>query len=91
VVDWRASQPLLDRAPWPLVVASDVLYTRQAADALARLLPKLVDRTGEVLISDPSRAGCRDFLAAARGLFDIRTHRDLGRERVNVHSLRRHA
>ena len=88
LVDWRASQPLLERGPWPLVIASDVLYTRQAADALVRLLPKLVGRSGEVLIADPSRAGCRDFLAAARGSFEIDTHRDPDRERVNVHALR---
>ena len=88
VVDWRASRPLLERGPWPLVVAADVLYTRQAADTLVRLLPKLLEPDGQVLIADPSRAGCRDFLAAVRGRFDIDTHRDPHRERVNVHTLR---
>ena len=88
LVDWRAAGPLLERGPWPLVVAADVLYTRQAADTLLRLLPKLLHPAGEVLIADPSRAGCRDFLAAARATFDVVTHRDPDRERVNVHALR---
>jgi predicted nicotinamide N-methyase len=88
LVDWRASQPLLERGPWPLVIASDVLYTRDAADTLARLLPKLLTPDGEALIADPSRAGCRDFLAAIRGTFEIDTYRYPKRGRVNVHALR---
>lgn len=88
MVDWRAAEPLLERGPWPLVIAADVLYTQQAADALVRLLPKLLRGSGEALIADPSRAGCRDFLAAARATFDIDTYRDPNRERVSVHALR---
>jgi predicted nicotinamide N-methyase len=91
LVDWRDAQPLLDGAPWDLVIAADVLYTHQAVGALLRLLPKLIDRQGEALIADPSRAGARDFLAAARGTFTIHSERDPVRERVNVHSLRRKA
>jgi predicted nicotinamide N-methyase len=92
LVDWREPRLLLDGAPWDLVIAADVLYTHQAVDTLLRLLPKLTRRPGgEVLLADPSRAGCRDFLAAARASFGIETHPDPARERVNVHVLTRRA
>jgi predicted nicotinamide N-methyase len=91
LVDWREPRALLGGAPWDLVIAADVLYTHQAVDTLLRLLPKLVDHRGQVLIADPSRAGCRDFLAAARGTFSIETRHDPARERVSVHSLKRKA
>jgi predicted nicotinamide N-methyase len=91
LVDWREPRAVLDRAPWDLVIAADVLYTHQAVETLLRLLPKLVGPGGEALIADPSRAGCRDFLAAARATFTVETHRDPLRERVNVHILTRRA
>lgn len=89
LADWREADPLLDGAPWDTVIAADVLYLRANVDALLRLLPRLVDRGGDVLIADPSRAGARDFLAAARGTFAVDTRADPKRERVNLHSLRR--
>lgn len=91
LVDWREPRAILDGAPWDLVIAADVLYTHQAVETLLRLLPKLVGPRGQALIADPSRAGCRDFLAAARGTFTVATHRDPVRERVNVHVLTRRA
>ena len=59
---------------------------RENVDALLRLLPRLGD---EAIVVDPSRAGGRDFLAAARRLFAIDSERDPVRERVVVHRLRR--
>jgi predicted nicotinamide N-methyase len=91
LVDWREPRAILDGAPWDLVIAADVLYTHQAVETLLRLLPKLVGPRGQALIADPSRAGCRDFLAAARATFTVETHRDPVRERVNVHVLTRRA
>jgi predicted nicotinamide N-methyase len=91
LVDWREPRALLEGAPWDLVIAADVLYTHQAVDVLVRLLPKLVGPGGEALIADPGRAGCRDFLAAARGAFTLDSQRDPKRDRVSVHSLRRRA
>src|SRR4051812_35932816 len=61
-VDWRESEALVEGGPWDLVVAADVLYTRQNVEALLRLLPRLVGRDGEAVIADPRRAGGRDFL-----------------------------
>jgi predicted nicotinamide N-methyase len=86
--DWREPGPLLDGAPWDLVLASDVLYLRHNVEALLRLLPQLVGRSGEALVADPSRSGGRDFLAAARRLFGLETRHDPAREKVAVHALR---
>ena len=41
VCSWTAPAPLLERAPWDLVLASDVLYEARNADALLELLPRL--------------------------------------------------
>src|SRR5215217_1218910 len=90
LVDWRAPDALVERGPWDLVVAADVFYLRHNVDALLRLLPRLVERGAEALVADPSRAGGRDFLAGARGVFTVESEADPGRERVNVHTLRRH-
>jgi predicted nicotinamide N-methyase len=86
-VDWRRqAQTLIDGGPWDLVIAADVLYVRYNVEALLRVLPRLGD---EAIVVDPSRAGGRDFLAAARRLFTIDTQRDPARDRVVVHRLRR--
>jgi YebC/PmpR family DNA-binding regulatory protein len=65
-----------------LVLAADVLYTRENADALARRLPSLAP---EAWIADPDRTGARDFLAAARHRFALRSQ-PLGA--VRLHTLR---
>jgi predicted nicotinamide N-methyase len=88
-VDWRDSGALADGGPWDLVLAADVLYTRQNVEALLRLLPRVVGRGGEALVADPKRAGGRDFLAAARGLFALESRADPARPPVQVHTLRR--
>jgi predicted nicotinamide N-methyase len=89
LTDWRDARDLDEGAPWDLVVAADVLYLRHNVEALLRLVPRLVAPGGELLLVDPSRAGGRDFLAAARGTFSVETRPDPARERVNVHTLRR--
>jgi predicted nicotinamide N-methyase len=62
VVGWAAPEALLERAPFDLVLASDVLYERRNADELLDLLPKL---GGEVLVADPSRPFTKSFLERA--------------------------
>jgi predicted nicotinamide N-methyase len=88
LVDWTAAGALAGGAPWDLVVAADVLYTQHTAQALVRVLPELVGADGEALIADPRRAGARDFLAAARGMFLLSTHEADGYEGVALHTLR---
>ena len=62
VCSWTEPGPLLDRAPWDLVLAADVLYEARNAEALLVLLPRL---GREALIADPGRPAAERFLAAA--------------------------
>jgi predicted nicotinamide N-methyase len=62
VVGWAAAEELVERAPFDLVLASDVLYERRNADELLDLLPKL---GSEALVADPSRPFTKSFLERA--------------------------
>jgi predicted nicotinamide N-methyase len=88
LVDWTDPDALAGGGPWDLVIAADVLYTQRNAQALVRVLPGLVGTAGEALIADPRRAGGRDFLAAARGLFTLGTREAPRHEGVALHILR---
>jgi predicted nicotinamide N-methyase len=66
VCAWSVPGLLLGRAPWRLVLAADVLYGHRNVVELLDLLPRLVDRTGEVWLADPQRPLAGEFLAAAR-------------------------
>ena len=59
VVDWRRADALLERAPFDLVLAADVLYERRYVDLLLDLLPRL---GGEILVADPGRPFAKRFL-----------------------------
>ena len=86
-VDWAEQGDVLaDRGPWDLVLAADVLYLQANVQLALRLLPRLVARGGQIWLADPRRAGGRDFLAAARATFDVRTAQDGD---VAVHRLAR--
>lgn len=90
VCAWDRPAPLLERAPWQLVLGSDLLYERRNADLLLWLLPQLVDEGGLVLISDPSRPGAEPFLAgAAEGGWAIKTIDSPRSPRVRIHRMRR--
>ena len=84
VVDWARPEPLLGRGAWDLVLASDVLYERRNAHALARLLPRLVHAGSEVLLADPGRVPADAFLADADRVFACRTTRHGS---VSIHRL----
>jgi predicted nicotinamide N-methyase len=84
--DWtKDADALLERGPFDLVLAADVLYTHANADEAVRLLPRLVEPNGEVWLADPDRAGGRRFLAGARKSFYVQT-REHGE--VRLHTLR---
>jgi predicted nicotinamide N-methyase len=89
VAAWNAPEPLVAAGPWPLVLASDVLYERGNAELLLELLPRLVDDGGEVLLTDPARPHAAMFLEAAARHWDIRTTAEKPPSRVSVHRLRR--
>jgi predicted nicotinamide N-methyase len=62
VCSWAEPGPLVERAPWDLVLASDVLYEARNVDALLALLPRL---GREAWIADPGRRPAERFLAEA--------------------------
>jgi predicted nicotinamide N-methyase len=85
VVDWSAPSTILARAPWQLVLGSDVLYERRNVDQMLDILPRLVAPAGEVWIADPGRQTSMDFLDRARADWKRRTT-DHGR--IEIHRLR---
>jgi predicted nicotinamide N-methyase len=88
-VAWGAPDPIVERAPWHYVIASDVLYEPRNVDALLELLPRLVDKKGRVLIADPGRRPAEDFLErAGAGRWHVRTTTSSRSPRVWLHRLR---
>jgi predicted nicotinamide N-methyase len=87
VFRWDADPAPLG-APWPLVLASDVLYERRNLDPLLALLPRVTATAGEVWLADPGRAFTPEFLerAAANWAIDATPHD--GPAHVTVHRLR---
>jgi predicted nicotinamide N-methyase len=85
VCDWSHPAALLERAPWQLVLAADVLYERRNVGILLDLLPRLIDQRGEILLADPGRAPAEAFLEAAEPVF---TRRSTSDGRVSVHRMR---
>jgi predicted nicotinamide N-methyase len=85
VCDWSRPDPLVARAPWDLVLASDVLYERRNGAALLPLLPRLVGARGEIMIADPRRQAADEFLGAASQRFEVRT---TSHGLVSIHRLR---
>ena len=87
VYRWDADPAQLGR-PWPLVLASDVLYERRNVAPLLALLPRLTAAGGEVWLADPGRACAVEFLdgAAAAWRLDAIPHDGPGH--VYVHRLR---
>lgn len=78
--------------PWPLVLASDVLYEERTVPALLELLPRVTAPGGEVWLADPGRAPAARFLDtldASAWRVDGMPHG--GPAHVTVHRLARRA
>ena len=86
--DWARPHAVLARAPWDLVLASDVLYERRNVDLLLGLLPRLAGSRGEVWIADPGRPPAELFLDAAATGWERRTSVERDGPRVRLHRLR---
>ena len=87
---WAEPDALVERAPWPLVLASDVLYEQRNVDELLAVLPRLVDETGLVLLADPGRVPAERFLSEAEWQgWSVRSVASPRARRVLVHRLRR--
>lgn len=82
VADWSHPGELLERAPFDLVLAADVLYERPTVALLLKLLPRLAPGAW---LADPGRPAAGAFLAQARRDWSVET-----RERgvVQLHRLR---
>jgi hypothetical protein len=87
VCSWADPTALVARAPWRLVLASDVLYGQRNIDELLDLLPRLAAADGEVWITDPCRPLTGGFLAAARSTWRIVETRPTRQEDVRFHRL----
>jgi predicted nicotinamide N-methyase len=84
-VDWAEhGDELVERGPWDLVLAADVLYTSDNVNAASRLFHRLVARTGSLILADPNRRGAQGFLALARARFELVS--DRGPD-VSLHTL----
>jgi predicted nicotinamide N-methyase len=84
--DWSEhGEQLVERGPFDLVLAADVLYTRANVETALRLFPRLVAPGGELRLADPNRAGAQGFFSAARASFDLVTERGPD---VSLHTLR---
>jgi predicted nicotinamide N-methyase len=74
--------------PWPLVLASDVLYESRNVAPLLALLPRLCAAAGEVWLADPGRPPSAGFLEAAAERWRIDAISHDGPEHVTIHRLR---
>jgi predicted nicotinamide N-methyase len=84
--DWTEhGEQLVERGPFDLVLAADVLYTQANVEAALRLFPRLVAPGGELRVADPNRAGAQGFLSAARAFFTLVSERGPD---VSLHLLR---
>jgi predicted nicotinamide N-methyase len=89
-VAWADPGGIVEGAPWPLVVAADVLYEPRNVPLLLGLLPRLIGADGEILLADPGRPPSEGFL---KGLDDeggwTREAVATDVPRITVHRLRR--
>jgi len=84
-VDWTEhGDQLVERGPWDLVLAADVLYTAANVNAASHLFHRLVAPTGSLILADPNRKGAQGFLATARARFELASERGPD---VSLHTL----
>lgn len=69
-VDWADPDELVDRGPFDLVVASDVLYERPGVAMLLNLLPRLAP---VAWVADPGRPAAEAFFEQATKRWQIET------------------
>ena len=65
IVDWQRPAPLVERAPWDLVLGADLLYERRNVEPLLELLPRLLGDAGRAVARRP-RPRARERLPRRR-------------------------
>lgn len=85
--DWHETVELLSAEPWDLVLAADVLYTRENVEKLVDVLPRLLAPGGQTWLADPRRAGAGEFLPIAKKLWSVESSEDPQDDRVMVHRI----
>lgn len=78
---WSSPGSVVERGPFDLVLASDVLYERSSVDGLLSLLPRLAD---EAWLADPGRPVCRELLKRAHDAWAVTT---TTRDGIDIHRL----
>jgi predicted nicotinamide N-methyase len=81
-VEWEKPDSLVEKGPFDLVLASDVLYERQSVSLLLKLLPRLAP---EAWVADPGRPASEAFFEQALSRWGVET-RQYGV--VGVHRIR---
>ena len=81
LVDWAEPEALVERAPFDLVLTSDVLYERASFARLLSLLPRLAP---EAWLADPGRPAADAFLEQAGVRWAVETR---VRAVVRIHRL----
>jgi predicted nicotinamide N-methyase len=70
-VDWAAPGELLEKPPFDLAIASDILYERPSVTLLLKLLPRIAR---EAWIADPGRSAASAFAEQAYRRWDVEEH-----------------
>jgi predicted nicotinamide N-methyase len=86
VCSWTSPGPLLEQAPWDLILGSDLLYEQRNVETLLDLLPRL---GADVLLADPGRKPAERFVAAAREAWEVDSRAVKELPNGAVHHLRR--
>jgi predicted nicotinamide N-methyase len=81
MVDWAEPDELLGRAPFDLVLASDILYQRPSVALLLELLPRLAP---EAWLAVPDRPAAGEFVEEAQRRWPVETR---ARGVVRIHRL----
>lgn len=81
MIDWADPGALIERAPFDLALASDVLYEPSVVPALMSLLPRLAPRA---LLADPGRPAAAEVLEEVLATWPAET---LVRGEVRIHEL----
>jgi predicted nicotinamide N-methyase len=82
VIDWSDPGRLVERGPFDLVLAADVLYERASVAKLLVLLPQLAP---EALVADPGRPASGAFLERAWEKWSVEARR---RDLVCINAIR---